>query len=544
MEKILSQLLNLQSESEIVEFKEAKRSFDPHKLGRYFSALSNEANLQGVSNAWIVFGVSDKREVVGTSYRQDTIQLNELKAFIANHTNNRITFQEIHEISHPNGRVILFQIPPALTGMPTAWKGHYYGRDGEQLNALNLEELERIRNQAHLDWSANICEDATINDLSLEAMTQARQLYQEKHPHLANEIDIWNDATFLNKAKLSIKGKMTNTAILLLGKPESTHFIQPAVPIISWILKDRDNIAKDYQHFSCPLLLSVQDVFNKIRILKYRYMPKDSLFPEEVDQYHPFVIREALNNCIVHQDYQRGGKVNVVEREDDCLIFTNEGQFIPKTIEAVLHADAPESLYRNPFLANAMVNLKLIDTIGSGILRMFTIQKNKYFPLPEYKLDNNRVEVSIMGKVLDINYAHQLAKKPDLSLNDIILLDSVQKKKPLTHQEIKYLRNKHFIEGRKPNFHISSSIAKETGLQDDYMKMKGIDDDYCKKIIVEYLTEFHYGNRAKFENILLDRLPDILNNEQKKNKIKNALQSLKKQGIIRSEGKSWYLKNS
>lgn len=544
MEKLLSQLLNLQSESEIVEFKEAKRSFDPQKLGKYFSALSNEANLQGVSNAWIVFGVNDKREVVGTSYRQDTAQLNELKAFIANHTNNRITFQEIYEVEHPNGRVVLFQIPSALTGMPTAWKGHYYGRDGEQLNALNLEELERIRNQTHLDWSANICDDATISDLSSTAIVQARKLYQEKHPHLANEIDAWDDKTFLNKAKLLIKGKITNTAILLLGKPESTHFVQPAVPIITWILKDRDNIAKDYQHFSCPLLLSVQEVFNKIRILKYRYMQKSSLFPEEVDQYDPFVIREALNNCIVHQDYQCGGKVNVVEREDDCLIFTNEGQFIPKTIEAVLHADAPESLYRNPFLANAMVNLKLIDTIGSGILRMFTIQKNKYFPLPEYKLDNNRVEVSIMGKVLDINYAHQLARKPDLSLNDIILLDSVQKKKELTHQDIKYLKSKKFIEGRKPNFHISSSIAKETGLQDDYMKMKGIDDDYCKKIIVEYLTEFHHGNRAKFENILLDRLPDILNNKQKKNKIKNALQSLKKQGIIRSEGKSWYLKKS
>ncbi len=327
-----------------------------------------------------------------------------------------------------------------------------------------------------------------------------------------------------------------------LGKPESEHFLQPAIAKLSWILKDRDNIPKDYQHFSCPLLISVQEVYKKIRILKYRYMREGSLFPEEVDQYDPFVIREALNNCIAHQDYRLGAKVNIIEREDDCLIFTNDGSFIPKTIEAVLHAEAPESRYRNPFLADAMVNLKLIDTIGSGILRMFKIQKDKYFPLPEYQLENGRVEVSIMGRVLDLNYAKQLARKPDLSLEEIILLDKVQKKKPLNNEAIKQLRNKQLIEGRKPNFHISSSVAKYAGLQDDYMKMKGIDDDYCKKMIIEYLEEFDYGNRSKFENILLDKLPDILSENQKKDKIKNLLQVLRKQGVIKSEGKSWFLR--
>lgn len=97
---------------------------------------------------------------------------------------------------------------------------------------------------------------------------------------------------------------------------------------------------------------------------------------------------EALNNCIAHQDYTLGGKINIVEREDGVLTFLNSGSFIPESIEKVIETDAPENNYRNPFLANAMVNLNMIDTIGSGIKKMFIIQKNKFFPLSEYHLEN------------------------------------------------------------------------------------------------------------------------------------------------------------
>jgi len=415
-----------------------------------------------------------------------------------------------------------------------------YGRDGEQLNALNLEELERIRKQAgEDDWSIGICEQATLSDLSEEAILKARELYAVKNPALLEEIRQWDDMTFLNKARICIKGRITHTAILLLGKPESESLIHPAVAKISWILKDRDNIEKDYAHFCCPFLLSIEKVRKKIRNLKYRYLPGGSLFPDEVDSYDPYIIREALNNCIAHQDYTLGGKINVIENEDSILIFVNMGSFIPRTIENVITADAPEPQYRNWFLANAMVNLNMIDTIGSGIRRMFTIQKRKFFPLPEYTLTNNQVKVVITGKVLDMNYAKQLAQMPELSLDDIMLLDKIQKHKPLNNVEIKKLRQKRLIEGRKPNFHISSHVAGKTGQKADYMSLKGIDDNYCKKMIIDYLREFSKGKRADFEKVLLDKLPDVLDEQQKKNRIKNNLQSLRKEGIICFEGKRW-----
>ncbi|SKA88384.1 ATP-dependent DNA helicase RecG [Thiothrix eikelboomii] len=543
IEIILDHLLSVTAESEIVEFKEAKNQFDSNELGKYFSALSNEANLRGLESSWLVMGVSNTRKIVGTAYLSSLKLINECKASIAQHTTGRITFREIHEFIHPSGRILLFQIPNAPKGFPIAWKGHYYGRDGEQLNALNLEEIERIRSQSTKeDWSAGICHGATLNDLSKVAILQAREAFKKKNQNLASNVDEWDDVIFLNKAKILINGKVTRTAILLLGLPESEHFISPAIARISWILKNKDNEPKDYEHFTCPFLLSAQSVFNKIRILKYRYMQEHSLFPEEVDQYHPYLIREALNNCIAHQDYSLAGKINVIENENDCLVFSNQGSFIPRSIDAVIRANAPESIYRNPFLSNAMVNLNLIDTIGSGIRRMFTIQREKFFPLPEYDLDNERVEVTITGKILDLNYAKKLAQKPSLKLEDIILLDKVQKHKRLTDTEIKYLKKHKLIEGRKPNFHISSSVAAATGQQDTYMKMRGLDDSYYKKLIQEYLTKFGHGKRADFDNLLLDKLPSSLDEQQKLNKVKNILQDLKNQKVIKlSKNKTWIL---
>jgi ATP-dependent DNA helicase RecG len=231
LRKVLGELISLSKETEWLEFKQAKRSFPFEELGSYFSALSNEANLKGKDYGWLIFGVEDKtRRIVGTQYRPDRAELDKLKSGIADHTTNRTTFVEIHEFSLPEGRVVLFQIPASPKGIPIAWKGHYYGREGESINALSVQEFEHIRNQAKAtDWSAQICTQATIDDLDSEAILKARKEYKQKYPSKINEVDKWDDLTFLNKAKVTRQGAITRTAIILLGKEESESFISPSV---------------------------------------------------------------------------------------------------------------------------------------------------------------------------------------------------------------------------------------------------------------------------------------------------------------------------
>lgn len=542
MDRQLENLLQCKSENEVIEFKEAKNTYDFNKIGKYFSALSNEANLRNIDQAWLVFGVTDHQNVIGSQFRANSKDLHSLKKEIADKTSNRLTFIEIHELEYNQSRVLLFEIPAAPQGLPIAWKGHYYGRDGESLGPLNIQEIERIRaqNRAY-DWSSEILPFVSINELDPEAIKVARENFTLKNTKLKGEIQKWDDATFLNKAKLTINNQITRTTILLLGKTEASYLLNPASTTISWILKDRDGIERDYEHFQCPLLLNVDNVFQKIRNLKYRYMKEGTLFPEEVEQFDPYIIREAINNAIAHQDYQLGGKVSVIEFEDGRLCFSNLGQFIPGTIESVIQSDAPESRYRNRFLTDAMVNLNMIDTIGSGIRKMFIIQKNKFFPMPEYELANNRVQVTITGKVVDIAYARKLAEYPDLTLEDIILMDRVQKRKPLKNEQAKHLKGIGVIEGRKPNYHISAQVAHHSGERAQYIRNRAFDDQHYKQMIIEYLERFEIAKRVDINCLLLDKLPDVLNQKQKENKIKNLLQALRKEGLIEPRGKSWLM---
>ena len=538
-------MLGASTETEVLEFKEAKRGFAVDDLGKYFSALSNEANLYQTSEALLFFGVEDKikpgnseRCVVGTII--DDKKINEWKHEIHNNISPKMSFTDVVRNRIDGKNIIIFKIPPAPRGIPVSWKGHFYAREGESLVALSIEKIERIRKQAQYDWSAEIVPNADLNDLDEDAIAAARKQFSEKNPKFVDEIPKWDDETFLNKSKLLIKGKVTRAAIILLGKPEAESLLSPASAKISWILRDKDGNPRDYEHFSCPFLITIENVYNKIRNLKYRYIANNTLFPDEILRYNPFTIRESLNNCIAHQDYTLGGKINIVEYEDDRLVFQNMGDFIPISIENVLNNDAPESQYRNPFLAQAMVNLNMIDTIGSGIRKLYEIQSKRYFPLPDYDLSNRKVELTITGKILDIAYVQKLAEKKDLTLKEIILLDKVQKKRDLDDDEIKYLRNKSLIEGRKPNLYISRTIAVDTNQENEYIKNKGIDDDYCKKIILDRLN-LGACKRSEFEDLLLSRLPAGLSIEQKKVKIRNILQSLRRENRIQSDGKIWQI---
>lgn len=535
----LTELRSLPAETEVVEFKEAKNGFDFHKLGKYFSALCNEANLKGKQEAWLIFGIEDKNKtIVGSLYRQNNRpHLDSLKAEVADKTTNRITFIEIYELSLPEGRVVMFQIPAAPRGIPVAWEGHYYGRDGEDLSPLNMEEYDRIRAQSALaDWSAAICHDAKLSDLDTTAITKARENYKNKYPDQATDVDTWNDTTFLNKAKVTIKGKITRAAILLLGKPESEHFITPAEAKIRWILKDKDGVEKDYAIFSCPFLLSVDEVYKKIRNLKYRYLRDDTLFPEEVDQYEPYVIREAINNCIAHQDYTCSGRINVVEKDDE-LIFTNMGSFIPGSVENVIREDAPEEVYRNQFLATAMLNLKMVDTIGSGIRKMFSYQRSRFFPMPEYDFSGGKVKLTITGKVLDLNYARMLARNSSLSLLEIMMLDKVQKRLDITNEELKLLRAKGLVEGKKPNIIISAKVAQTTGQKAAYTRNKAFTKQQYFDWIIQGIMYHGSLSRQDIDSLLWDRLSDLYNSDkQKKIKINNLISDLRKMGKIKNMG--------
>lgn len=528
-------------ETEWLEFK-ANR-YEPHVLGEYLSALANSACLLGRPRGYLAFGIEDgSHAVVGTTFDPQAEkgkgeQL--LPLWLSLGLRPNVGF-EIHAFSYQGARVVLFEVHPAFD-RPVEFYGTAYVRDGTSKTELSKypEKARTIWNR-RVDWSAQVCERASLDDLEPEAIAKARREFATKFPAQAAAAAAWDDSTFLNKAKLTIRGGVTHAALLLLGKPEASTLLAPAVARISWLLKNERNEDLDYEHFGPPFLLNVDKVLARIRNLTVRELPGGTLFPVELTQYDPWVIREALHNCIAHQDYGLRGRIQVVETPD-ALLLTNVGGFLPGRVETVIEQDAPLEIYRNPFLAEAMVNLNMIDTQGGGIKRMFMKQRERYFPMPDYDLSQpERVMVTLRGRILDERYTRVLMSQSGLDLGLIMLLDKVQKGVRISADESKRLRAARLVEGRYPNLIVAGAVAAATGQKAQHIRSRGFDSRYYRDLVVALVREHQPVSREDIDRLLLDKLPEVLTEEQKLNRIHNLLRQLVKAGdIVNGGSRRW-----
>ena len=536
LQTLLDQLI-ARWEGEVVEFKRAGDGFSTSDIGKYFSALANEANLRNEEKAWLVFGVDNaSRCVVGTDYRPEPERLHSLKMQISGDTEPSITLRDIHELHTAAGRVLLLEIPAAPQGMPIAWKGHYYARAGESLTHLGLDKLDALRQQVGAaDWSAQLVKGATLADLDAAALAKAREFYAKKHANrfAADEVAAWSDTVFLDRARLTQDGQVTRATLLLLGKPEAAYRLSPHPAQLTWKLEGAE---RDYTHFAPPFLLTTTSLYQKIRNIQLRILPDDQLLPIELAKYDRKIVLEALHNCIAHQDYARNARIIVTEHPDR-LVFENEGSFFEGQPADYVSGNKTPRRYRNPFLAQTMAELNMIDTMGYGIHEMYLGQARRYFPMPDYDLSEPQaVKMTLHGALVDPAYSRMLIQKTDLSLPDILALDRVQKKLPLDDAVVKRLRQAKLIEGRRPHLHVSAAVATATGSKADYIRTRAQDDAFYAKLVLDYLAKFGAAPRQEIEKLLWDKLSDALDEVQKRNKISNLLSNMRRAGRIQNSG--------
>ena len=518
------------------EMKNLKNSFNGHEGEDVMSYVSGIANMEGGD---LVIGVEDKTlNIIGTDLTKFNLDKNsavlKIKENCVNISSEGLSVDE-YITSDTQKTVWVIHIPKHLPRKPVYAHKHAWQRIKDSLVFITPERESAILNESVSEgnaskWTATVLPDATLDDLDPKAILKAREQYKEVYPSKAKEVDSWDDIKFLNKAKITIKGKITIAAIILLGKEESEHYLLPSVCKIRWTLKNEKGENLDYEIFSIPMILAIDEVGKKIRNTKYEYTIAGNMFPEPpMYRYDVFTLREPLNNAIGHQDYKKDARIEVIEYDNDHLVFQNYGSFLPGSVEKVVLEDSPESIYRNPFLIEAMRNVHMVETEGGGIRKLFEQQRKRFFPMPEYDLSGGKVKVTIDGKVIDEQFAKILVQVPDMSMSDILLLDKVQKQKRLSDDEIKYMRKKKLIEGRKPNVFLSRNIVRQTkdvGLKATYVKNKSFDDEYFRKLIIQYLEKFSIAKRSDIDDLLMGKLSDVLTIDQKKNKIKNLLYQL------------------
>ena len=534
---LIDDLLGHPTETEWLEFK--RNRCEPGQLGEYLSALANSACLVGRSAGYLVFGVDDEaHEIVGTNFDpySDKAKGNQdLLPWLGAGLDPNMGF-EPRVVDHPAGRVVVFEVGPARD-QPVSFRGTAYVRVGASKTALGRHpEKARAIWTRGSDWSAEVCEGASLDDLDPEALVEARRQFVVRHPARADEIEGWDDLTFLNKARVLKQGAVTNTALLLLGRLESAALLAPMVAQISWILKDAHNRELDYEHFEPPFLLAGDRLLKRVRNLTVRALPNGTLFPQEFTQYDPWVIREALHNSIAHQDYRLQGRIVAVEFPNRVLLV-NVGSFLPGDVETVIRQDAPQALYRNPFLARAMVELNLIDTQGGGIKRMFDTQRKRSFPLPDYDLtETDRVAVSIPGSILDERYTRLLMERTDLDLEQVMLLDRIQKGLRIGRNEHRRLKADGLVEDRYSNLMVAGSVARATGNAGRHIRERGFDKRYYMDLIITLVSEHGPVDRREIDQALIPKLPDRLTDKQKRTKIHNLVQEIRRSGRIVNQG--------
>lgn len=536
-------------ESEVVEFKKAENSFDFDDLGKYFSALSNEANLRGLDFAWLIFGYDEKKyEIVGTSYKNGESALNNLKHDFAQHTTDGQTFREIAPIEVNGKRILMFKIPASPRNIVMKWKGIAFGRDGESLKPLNQSKMDEIRHQTpEPDWSAELVPNATIDDLDEVAIAKARKMFKKVHSRIpAEEVNRWSTEEFLSKCELMVDGKLTRAAIILLGKMFSDSKLRPAVAEVTWTLRDEKQDVVDYEHFSVPFILTVDEILAKIHNLTLREMPGGTLFPDTMKQYDDYTIREALHNCIAHQDYTMRQRINFVENPG-FLYYANGGSFIPGTLENALATNGPQRFFRNACLCKAMVHFNMIDTVSRGIKKMFTEQMERRFPMPDYEIDNEKKEVAvrIYGNAINERYTKLLKDNNTLTLHDCISLDAIQKGHRIDDEIAQDLLKRGLIEGEAPNYTISLGVAKASKQLPGYTRVRGLERDKLKQMILQYIQ--NAGSDGAKRDAILEYLQGTLPSrntyEQNETLIYHLLSELRKAGLIEANGKIWLAKN-
>lgn len=528
------------------EFKNLKNSFCGDEKNDVISYVSAIANMEG---GFLVVGVHDKTlEIVGT----DTYNYDRQKAILrltdrcANLSSEGLDIIE-YITSDTQKKVWVIRIPKHLPKRPVYAHDKAWQRIEDSLVELTLERLNTILDEPLFtgsDWSAEIVPNATIDDLDEVAIAKARVMFKKVHSRIpAEEVNAWSVPEFLSNAGVMIDGGITRAAIILLGKPVSVFKLRPAVVRVTWSLRDEKQDVVDYEHFTAPFILTVDQILAKVRNLTMREMPGGTLFPDVMQQYDDYSMREILHNCIAHQDYTLQERINLVENPG-FLYYANGGSFIPGTVQKALATHGPQRHYRNECLCNAMVNFNMIDIVGRGIRKIFNQQWERRFPMPDYEIDAAKKEVAVRlyGNAINEKYTKLLKENKDLSLEDCILLDAVQKGHRLSESDAKNLLERGLVEGEYPDLTISLSIARQTKQLPEYTKVKGLERDKIKQMVLQFIQ--NAGEDGAKKNSILDYLKEVLpqrnSQEQNLRLLGNILSEMNTDGSVVLRGKLWF----
>lgn len=539
--KILDNMLRA-PENEVVEFKEAKQGKFVEQIGKYVSALSNEANLREKKFAWLCFGVADKcsaggpRKVVGTNARVGE----DFKRQIAQGMSHGVTIREVYELIVDGKRVLMLQIPAAPLGMPVAWQGTHYGRNGESLAVLSQDKYDEIRRQSGLsDWSFEINSEACVDDLDDAAIDIMTRRYAAKQRN--DDFRTLPHEQILNDLGLSRNGGVTNAALILVGKKSALRRLMPHAAIF---LEYRQNEADiEYNNrivYDECFFVALDKLWHDINLRNNSIPIQDGPYIINIPYFNEMVIRESICNAVAHRDYRIGSET-VVKQYPQKISIVNAGGFpLGVTKDNLLRVS---STPRNRLLSDVMAKTGLVERSGQGVDKIYKLTLSEGKIAPDYSLSNNQqVELTLDAAITDkafALYVQEMQQKMNerLSVFEIIALEQIRNEEinEVPREMIQQLLKKELIEKsgrtRGVRYYLSRRYYELAHDIPSYMEKKAEwDASLSMPLITVYLSR---KGSAKMKEI-----EQLFENHLSSKQVKALVKNLVEQGVITTEGQS------
>lgn len=529
MSELLKQLAEWMSsgENERLEFKEAKNQYDFDKLVRYCAALANEGGGR------IIFGVTDQepRQVVGTKAYPN---LEKAKVSLMERLPLRI---EADEIAHPQGRVLVFQVPSRPLGYPIAHRGAYWMRRGQELVPMTPDLLQRIFAETGPDFSAEICPQAALADLEPEAVQNFRQRWIRKaeNPALAH---LTLDQLLID-AELLVDGGLTYAALILFGTRRALgKFLGQAEVIFEYRSQEASIPCQQREEYRLGFFGFMDDLWQKINTRNDRQHFADGLFMWDIPTFNEMVVREAVLNGMAHRDYRLGASV-FVRQFPRKLEIVSPGGFPPGiTPENILWKQSP----RNRRIAEALSRCGLVERSGQGVNRMFEECIKESKPWPDFSgSDDYQVVVTLLGEVQDPRFLRFLEKVgkerlASFATKDFLILDLIHREMPIPpdlRPRLLRLADHGVVEkvgrGKGVRYVLARQFYAFLGQKGVYTRKRGLDRETNKMLLLKHIRD------NQKEGSRLQELRQVLP-ALSRGQMRGLLKELQKEGLIHHTG--------
>jgi ATP-dependent DNA helicase RecG len=516
-------------EGEHFEFKEARNEYSFDKLATYCCALANEGGGR------IILGVSDKRprKVVGSLAFP---QPEETRRSLCEKLRLRIDFQEI---VHPNGRVLVFEVPSRPVGIPMKYDGVYWSRENDSLVPINEERLRDIFNESGHDFSADICPSATLADLEQSAIDDFRKRWTAKSGNEA--LNRLAPEQLLRDVEAVTDSGVTFAALILFGTRQALrkHLAQSEL-VFEYRSSDESGPAQQRKEYQSGFFTYYDDLWNTINLRNDLQHYQNGFFVLDIPTFDERSVREAVLNAVSHRDYRLGSNIFVRQYSRRIIIESPGGFPAGITPENVLDRQYP----RNRRIAEIFARCGLVERAGQGMNLIFeqAIRKGK-LPPDFTGSDKYQLYLTLQGQVRDegfIRFIETIVEQQAyvFSAHDLLIIDFVHRGLPIPDSldsRVPVLVEHGILEksgkGRGTKYILSRQFYRSLGKAGVYTRKRGLDKETNKALLLKHVTD--NGKIGSPMKDLLEVLPAL-----SRRQIQRLLDALEGEGMIELRGKT------